>query len=323
MLQGSNGRQKNLTLSRFCQLPPNRWLVGRLPYNWGQAYVTALGTCYHYWHPAEAALIRQAATAVLQAYPASHRRRVWRQIRHGIYAHYQEKLFLAFAPVARLAAFLQDRLQLPGVPELAAAWRQGRGVLIVTGHYGAVEFLPAALRLQGLPVAIIVRPATAAYAQAVDQRAALLGVRVIIPTPGEVLKAALQALRQGLLLIMEGDEFGDWRPDPRRQLSFLGVQVAVDRTLAVLQQRSRAPVFGVLLARQPGPHYCLQLQDFSALAPAELAAQWLKWLEAAIRQDPGQWYQWAAWGRYRTSATALPANGRQQGLLKEAVGFAA
>ncbi len=138
-----------------------------------------------------------------------------------------------------------------GTEELQQALAIGRGVILVTGHFGAVEFLPGALSLNGYPAAIIVRPQTRELAVSLAQRAALINLTLIIPENGKVLPAALRALREGRILITEADEFEMWRLHESQTVNFLGFQIPADRTLEVLQKRSGAPLLTALVRREP------------------------------------------------------------------------
>lgn len=297
-------------LSKFCQMAVSRRLASRAPQWVSQACVSLLGHWYYCRHPQERALIGETVNRVLG--PSSGPVAAWRQRRifQGIFRHYQEKLFLAYAPEQKVQAFLQKRLSLEGEEELQQALEQRRGVILVTGHYGAVEFLPAALGLRGYPVAVIVRPQTPELAASMARRAALVNLTLIIPANGKVLPAALQALRAGRILITEMDEFEMWRSQGAEPLSFLGCVLPGDRTLEVLQKRSGAPVLTGLVHRWPGRRYQLALEPLAAAAyQGGVGRHCLRRLEQAIRTAPEQWYQWKEFGKVvaQVAAPGRPA----------------
>ena len=123
-------------------------------------------------------------------------------------------------------------------------------MILVTGHFGAVEFLPGALGLSGFPAAIIVRPQTRELAVSLAERAALINLTLIIPENGKVLPAALRALREGRILITEADEFEMWRRHESQTVNFLGFTIPADRTLEVLQKRSGSPLLTAFVRRE-------------------------------------------------------------------------
>jgi KDO2-lipid IV(A) lauroyltransferase len=248
-------------LSKFCQMPLSRHLSRRFPFQVSQSFVSFLGRLYYWRHPAERA-------------------------------------FLAYAGENAVRDFLHQRLALRGTGELLTALGQGRGVIMVTGHYGAVEFLPAALGLAGFPAAVIVRPQTPALAASMAKRAALVNLSLIFPENGKVLPTALRALRQGRILITEMDEFEMWRGQEDDFVNFLGFSLPGDRTLDVLQKRSQAPLFTALVHRQPQRCYTVDMQPILAPPSGQgVGSQCLQRLEQAIWSAPEQWYQWKEFGK--------------------------
>lgn len=289
-------------LSKFCQIPLSRHLSQHCPFGVSQSFVSFLGRLYFWRHPAERQLICQTIDRVFRSWPQPQRRSLQRRTFQGIYRHYQEKLFLAYAPEETVQDFLHKRLELQGTGELLAALGQGRGVIVVTGHYGAVEFLPAALGLAGYPAAVIVRPQTPALAASMAKRAALVNLTLIFPENGKVLPAALRALRQGRILITEMDEFEMWRGQEDYHVNFLGFSLPGDRTLDVLQKRSQAPLLTALVHRQAPRRYTVAMQPMSARQTGQgIGSQCLKHLEQAIWSAPEQWYQWKEFGKLLTT----------------------
>ncbi|MGQ9921949.1 MAG: lysophospholipid acyltransferase family protein [Desulfobacca sp.] len=285
-------------LSKFCQMACSRYVSRHLPFGFAQSFVSLLGRLYFWRHPAERQLICQTIDRVFWYRPQAQRRALKHRTFQGVYRHYQEKLFLAYAPETKVQDFLRTRLAWRGARELRAALDRGRGVIVVTGHYGAVEFLPAAMGLAGYPAAVIVRPQTQALAESMAKRAALVNLTLIFPENGKVLPAALRALRQGRILITEMDEFEMWRGQKDYAVSFLGFSLPGDRTLDVLHQRSRAPLFTALVQRRPQRRYTVALQPMPAPPPGlGVGSQCLQALEQAIWSTPEQWYQWQEFGK--------------------------
>jgi lauroyl/myristoyl acyltransferase len=302
--------QKNTkrNLSKFCQMHVSRFLARRAPFRCSQMYLAGLGKLYYLTHPQEKELIRQTIRQVF-----SHRlddtdlQKLYRRTFAGILAHYQEKLFLAYAPETKVKAYLSQRLQLHGTTGLDQALNAGQGVILVTGHFGAVEFLPAALALNGYPAAIIVRPQTRELAVSLAQRAALINLTLIIPENGKVLPAALQALRENRILITEADEFEMWRPSASQTVNFLGFQIPADRTLDVLQKRSGSPLLTALVKRQPQRRYAVDISPALTAASQIAGRHCLHLLEQAIYHAPEQWYQWKEFGKVITARSAPAA----------------
>jgi len=310
----STNQQPRLNLSKFCQTDLSRKLARWAPYQLSQMYVSCLGGFYYSRHPEERELIRRTIRQVFgEALPRLHLERLYRRTFAGIFAHYQEKLFLAYAPVARVKTHLEQRLRLSGTAELNRALSTQRGVIVVTGHYGAVEFLPGALSLQGYPVAIIVRPQTKELAESLTRRAAAINLTLIMPEDGNVLPAALKALREGRILVTEVDEFPMWRLSKTETVNFLGFRMPADRTLEVLQKRSGAPLVTALVRREPKRRYCLDISPIGWTSPPPMInRRCLQHLERAIVAAPEQWYQWKEFGKILAGLPQRAAPARLQ-----------
>jgi Kdo2-lipid IVA lauroyltransferase/acyltransferase len=300
----------HLNLSKFCQMNVSRFLARRVPFRCSQMYLAFLGKFYYLTHSRERELIRQTIRQVFDGHlkePALQK--LCRQTFAGILTHYQEKLFLAYAPETKVKRYLTRRLKLHGTEALQDALNFGQGVILVTGHFGAVEFLPGAMGLNGFPAAIIVRPQTKELAASLAERAALINLTLIIPQDGRVLPTALRALREGRILITEVDEFEMWRRHDSQTVSFLGFDLPADRTLEVLQKRSGAPLLTAFVRREPKRRYTVDISAAPTPAPGYGASsQCLQLLEKAIHQNPEQWYQWKEFGKVISAPPAQPAN---------------
>ena len=292
-------QKPQLNLSKFCQMHLSRFLAQRAPFRCSQLYLAWLGRLYYLTHPEEREFIRHTIRRVFgEQLEQSALQELFRRTFAGILTHYQEKLFLAYAPETKVKTYLAQRLRLRGTEELQKALTVGRGVILVTGHFGAVEFLPGALALNGYPAAIIVRPQTKELAVSLAQRAALINLTLIFPENGKVLPAALKALREGRILITEADEFEMWRVSKSQTVNFLGFQIPSDRTLEVLQKRSGSPLLTALVRREPKRRYTVDISSTSPVsAYQEINRQCLQVLERAILGAPEQWYQWKEFGK--------------------------
>jgi lauroyl/myristoyl acyltransferase len=224
-----------------------------------------------------------------------------RKVFHGIIDHYHEKLFVAYVYFPRLIKFLKTRIVMAGEPILRQALEAGKGVILVTGHYGGVELLPGFLAVAGFPVTMICRFQTSRLRQSMEQRAGWVGLSLIDADSPNIFFKAVQALKQGHILITECDEFEAWRPDSQGRLNFLQAELPQDRTLELFQRRAGAPVVCALLRREGGRRYTLQFASV-ALQPGQgrrpLSQQCLEVLEEAILSQPAQWYQWKKFAQF-------------------------
>jgi KDO2-lipid IV(A) lauroyltransferase len=288
-------------LSRFLQWRPNAMLMRYLPLRIGRAYIGLLGRAYFFINRSERDEIKRNLTAVVGRMPGRDSiDLITRRTFYGFFAHYHEKLLTAYANYHKVCHFIESRMVLEGQQLLDQALAQGRGAILVPAHFGAVEFLPTYLALNGYRVTMVVRFKTERLKRALSQRAARLGITLLDATEGEgVIFSACQSLKSNQILITECDEFLSWRPDRHRQTSFLGCYCPLDRTLDILQRRYDSPVIMGLVRRLRNYHYGLELHSLNALneskhvfANESIAQRALETLQWYICLAPEQWYQW-------------------------------
>jgi Kdo2-lipid IVA lauroyltransferase/acyltransferase len=290
----------SLGLSKFCQARVNVLLFRGLPFRLSRCYFLFIGKLYFLLKWREKALIRATISSVSARHPAAGRLRpTLKKTFRGIIDHYHEKLFVAYANLRRLLRFLDERIDLTGEEELKQALAAGKGVILVTGHFGAVEFLPGCLAVKGYSVSMICRFQTSRLRTTLKERAELVNLNLIDAENGNVFLAASKALKAGQILITECDEFDEWRPQEAQRTTFLNYRLAADRSIDLLQKRSGAPVVTAFLHRNGGKRYTLNLGavgNGDAAASASVGAQCLAVLEQAVLADPAQWYQWKKFG---------------------------
>jgi lauroyl/myristoyl acyltransferase len=284
-------------LSLFLQSGFNRFVFRWLPSCWSRAYLWLLGGLFF-------ALSSCKKAAILRALE-HHRRRfgvadtlsgLWRRVRGGILDHYHEKLMLGFKPLDRLGRRLEKGLEVEGWEHLEAARARGKGLVVITGHYGAVEYLPLVLAQRGLAVSTMVHCKTASLRRRLEERAASFGARLLDPKEGSVVFSALQHLRENRLLMTQCDEVEMWRPYPDRELEFLGLSLPLDRALDLLVHKSGAPAVFCLLHRLPGGRHRLEVRPLETRAAdgrrRSVSRQCLGLLGRRVVASPEAWYEW-------------------------------
>ncbi|UCE83861.1 MAG: lysophospholipid acyltransferase family protein [Deltaproteobacteria bacterium] len=285
-------------LSRFLQYRFNTLILSWLPMRVGRGYLGLLGRIYYFFNQEEKQQIKRNLIAVIRRLPRTEPmdltiRRTFR----GIFAHYYEKLLTAYGRYDKVYRFLKKRVELESRQLLDEALSKGKGVILVTGHFGAVEFLPSILALNGYKVTMVVRFKTKRLKRALNRRAARLGITLLDASNGNgVIFTACQALKSNQILITECDEFEAWRPDRKRTTSFLGCTSPLDRTLDLLQRRYDSPVIMGLVCRASGNRYGLKLHSLNGVQhwpeTESLSKRALEVLEWYIYLAPDQWYQW-------------------------------
>ena len=299
MKLGRRGFWGHIGISRFLQWRFNTYLMMILPLAWMQAYIGALGKIYFYFNRVENRIIRRNIGLVIGRYESDHSMQRLIQLTFaGIFTHYAEKLFMAYSKFRKTCLFLNRHVSLVGRDILDKALARGKGVILVTGHYGAVEFLPLALALNGYTVTMLLRFKTEKLKRTLIRRSAGLPITLIDVDEGRgVLFEALKALKSNQIIITECDEFEEWRPCKHRHNRFLGHDVPFDRTLEMLQRRSKSPAIMGMVQRQSGLRYKLGLHSLNGKKSnkkeaVSISQKALEILERYIFEAPYQWYQW-------------------------------
>jgi KDO2-lipid IV(A) lauroyltransferase len=315
----------SLSLSKFLQMKLNSFLFRFLPFSVSRGYLMALGRLYYLLNWGEKALIRKTIKHVFKRkFSAAQLNQKINAAFKGIMDHYHEKLFVGYSHFPGLLKFLRTRVRFAGVDHLQSALEDGKGVILVTGHFGAVEFLPGALALNGYPTSMICRFQTTRLRESMGSRAEAVGLQLIDADEGNIILAAMKALKQGRILITECDEFDEWRPDPHRDSSFLNCRLPSDRTLELLRKRSGAQIITALVKREGKKAYTCNLTavgNGAASLHPPIHEQCLDVLETAVENSPEQWYQWKKFGKMIKSHFEVEHDRQETGYLAPEIGL--
>jgi Kdo2-lipid IVA lauroyltransferase/acyltransferase len=314
-----------LSLSKFLQMRLNSFLFRFLPFSISRFYIKVLGRLYYLLNWSEKTLIRKTIQHVLGTQtPAASLKKKVKGAFKGIFDHYHEKLFVGYSHFPRLLDFLRSQVKFAGAESLQAALQDGNGVILVTGHFGAVEFLPGALALNGYPTSMICRFQTTRLRESMGRRAEAVGLHLIDADEGNIILSAMKALKQGRILITECDEFDEWRPDPHRDSYFLNCRLPSDRTLELLRKRSGAQIITALVQRDGNQEYTCNLTPVgNGASPVNLTVheQCLSVLERTVENHPEQWYQWKKFGKMIKSHFEVEHDRQEAGYLAPEIGL--
>ncbi len=318
-------RFPKFSLSKFLQMKFNSWVFRFLPFSVSRCYIILLGKLYYILNWSEKVLIRNTCRYVFRRkFAAADLNRKIKGAFRGIFDHYHEKLFVGYSHFPRLCEFLKTKIKFAGAEALQEALQAGKGIMLVTGHFGAVEFLPGALALNGYPVSMICRFQTTRLRESMGRRATAVGLELIDADEGNIILAAMKALKQGRILITECDEFDEWRPDPRRNSYFLNCRLPSDRTLDLLQKRSGANVVTALMTREGKKHYTCNLTAVdhgASSSQLSLSQRCLSVLEDTVEAHPEQWYQWKKFGKLIKSHIEVEYDNQETGYLAPEIGL--
>ena len=283
----------NIGLSQFFQLPINVWITRVSPLCFLRVYLYFLGCLYFILQGKDLAKIVSCLKFVF-----GYRQNILYTYKKialtfcGIFEHYLEKLLLGHRSFAEMKHFLGSRFSIENKHILDNVASSGTGAILVTGHFGAVEYLPLALPLNGYKIAFIVKFKTEALRKQLLKRAEEMDVLVIDADQPRVAFKALDAIKQGRLLITECDEFSEWRRHKREKVSVFGNVVSRDTTLDFFYRRARVPAMLGLMKRRNG-RFVLSIDHLAdGREKVDLSKKAWECMEGHIVNEPYQWYQW-------------------------------
>ncbi len=183
-------------------------------------------------------------------------------------------------------------------PELfAQCVAKGRGLLLLSAHYGNWEWLACAaglyLRSLGVPVTVVVKRQHNPFVDTLLNRYRQRWGNRTVPLE-RAPWAIARAVRSGEAVAMLADQRA--APEHALWLPFLGHPAATHTAFARLALRFRMPVILGFARREPNGSYSVRLEELpveelpdSPEGVRQLAAYYLKRLESAIAQAPELW----------------------------------
>jgi Kdo2-lipid IVA lauroyltransferase/acyltransferase len=286
-------------LSCFLQLPPNVYLSRTLPLVCLRFYIRLLGLLYYGLKSGERRQISDALSNTLDLKTQGGQfYSVVTKTLAGICEHYVEKLYNAYKPLSQNIEFLRRSVTIADNAWLREVYGQGRGCIMVTGHFGAVEFLPLTLSVNGFKVALIVRYKTQHLKEACEAIGRERDAILIDANERGVLQTALSAIGDGRILITQCDEFKHWNICRTKKSTVFGVSIPRDRTLDVLYKRTRVPACLGLMIRNKRGYQLSVVALANGHEEKDLSDCSWRTLEHFILKFPEQWYEWKALSTY-------------------------
>jgi lauroyl/myristoyl acyltransferase len=244
--------------------------------------------------------IRRNVRKAMNDRTSSEVKRITRGVIRGIIHHYQEKMLNGFLPMPKYRRFLLSRVRFDEYEHvLQNALKEGRGVIIATGHYGALELLPIYLAVKKYATVTVAKFSTQRLREIIIPRANGDGLDIVVPGNGtNVLREASRVLGQNKIFVTQCDESDAWHADRKQAMQFLGGRIHPDRMLKILCKRTGAVLLLGLLQRDGKRRYKLLLHRVPDEVSEPVNVRTLKLLENYIYEYPEQWYEWKKYDNF-------------------------
>jgi KDO2-lipid IV(A) lauroyltransferase len=195
-----------LKISLFFQSSFNVFLFRHVSPRIAQRYLHAIGFLYYMLNHKEKRVIERNVRNVLAGLEESYVRKVVRETFKGIFTHYFEKMFGAFLDCETVRRYVKSHFTVQGKELIAKALEQGKGCILVTAHWGAVEFIPWVLFCEGFPSSVILECATSRLAHSLQAKTGRTNTELISSGHGvSVFLRALQSLQANRVLMTQCD----------------------------------------------------------------------------------------------------------------------
>ena len=188
-------------------------------------------------------------------------------------------------------AWMHERVELVGVQHLRDALATGRGIVLLTGHFGSQEVTGRVVRAEIPEFGALYRPSKNPFVDELLKRIRSRSASMMIPK--QSMRRMIRALRQGIPVWYAPDQ------SQRRSFSslvpFFGEPAMTTTALSEIVRLGNAVVVPLLPRRFPETgRYTLEvlpaLEDFPGPSPEADAARVNALLEAHIRKAPEQYY---------------------------------
>ena len=265
--------------------------LGRLPLSVLYVLMGATAWAAYYLAPGARRSIHENLGHVMPDAPETEVRRTAKQVLRNVALYYAD---VAHLPRMDLRNFFEERFVFHGLDEyLRPAIAEGKGVIMLSAHYGNPELAVQPLAHLGIHVFALTEPVHPRVTKLMDTFRASKG-HTFGPVNRGNVKRVFQTLRRGGVVALMGDR--DIQ-GPREALPFFGETTLMPTGPIEVGLRTGSPVLPCFGARKS--KYViegwveppLELKRTGDTQADVIAAtrEYIERLERRLREDPGQW----------------------------------
>jgi KDO2-lipid IV(A) lauroyltransferase len=205
------------------------------------------------------------------------------------------KLFYEICWATTLSNEAYSRLvAIDGLHHLNDAYSRGKGVLVLTAHFGNWEFLTAMIPIIGHPISIVYRPLDfRPLERFIVELRTRFGARMIPKKKG--FRKVLQGLQQKEIVALLMDQNVALREGVFAP--FFNQPACTNKGLALLALKSEAPVVPIFLLREDNGYRGIVQPEIPLVRTGDKTkdvevntAAYNRAIEAVVRRYPEQWF---------------------------------
>ena len=207
------------------------------------------------------------------------------------------RTFAEFPLLGRIRVFdKKSRVSVIGLDKLKAAFAQGKGVVLISGHFANWEIMAATFSQADLPVRVTYRPTNNPYFdKRIRQQRAKYGIELMVAKSGpRGAKELIAALRSGDgVALLNDQKFNEGISVP-----FFGLQAMTAPGPTRLAIKTGAPLVPMIVRRKNGAQFEVEIYDPIALEQtgdktADVRRGVIavtQWVESEIQKAPADWF---------------------------------
>ena len=228
-----------------------------------------------------------------KAFPLATPREI-HNIALGAYRNYSTALMEMLWAGNKPREVLMGTVRVSNMEVFNRLFSQGRGLILLSGHYGNWEFLVVPLRLHiNQPLSMIFQHQQNRKIDTLISEMRCRFENALIPM-GPSVREVIRTLKEGKIVLMLGDQSG---PRESAIIDFFGRPTATRRGPAVFCLKTGAPIAMVFMVRQPDGTYVATFETvdmtglncYSEENVVELTRRHTAILETYIRRHPDHW----------------------------------
>jgi KDO2-lipid IV(A) lauroyltransferase len=212
----------------------------------------------------------------------------------AVYRHLGQILFEVGWSLAASPAELDAAIRIDGLDNYRAAFNQGRGVLVVTGHVGNWELTSIVADRAKIPIHVVYRPLDfTPLNDFFEKLRSRFGAR-LIPTSHAMIRI-IRALRKKEVVSILMDQSVDWYDGV--WVDFFGHRTCTSKGMALIALKSRSPVIPVFLYRETAGYRAVFGEEIPLVLTGDKTKDieantlnYSKAIEKAVRRHPEQWF---------------------------------
>lgn len=188
---------------------------------------------------------------------------------------------------------IKSLTEIEGLEHYQEAHRQGKGVILLSAHFGNWEWLGVALSVYGIAMHAVMRPMNNRYLDKLVQGWRIRFGNVVLnkrTDSGQIIKLLREGVAVGFLL--------DQNVSHRQAVfvNYFGRLAATNKALATIALRTSAPVLPTFIIKKPGG-YKIVIEKPLVLPKTgrlktdlfEITALFTKVIEGYVRRYPDHW----------------------------------